>query len=65
MIATWQEGYDKSRQCIEKQRHHFTNKSLYSQGYGLSSSHACESWTIKKAEHQRTDAFDCGGGEHT
>ena len=23
----------------------------------------CESWTIKKAEHQRTDAFECGVGE--
>ena len=23
----------------------------------------CESWTIKKAEHQRIDAFDCGVGE--
>ena len=22
-----------------------------------------ESWTIKKAEHQRTDAFNCGVGE--
>ena len=22
--------------------------------------HGCESWTIKKAEHQRIDAFDCG-----
>ena len=22
-----------------------------------------ESWTIKKAEHQRTDTFKCGGGE--
>ena len=27
------------RQCIKKQRHHFVNKGLYSQGYGLSSSH--------------------------
>ena len=25
--------------------------------------HGCESWTIKKAEHQRIDAFDCGVGE--
>ena len=26
--------------------------------YGFSSSHyGCESWAIKKAEHQRTDAF--------
>ena len=23
----------------------------------------CESWTIKKAEHQRTDASECGVGE--
>ena len=25
--------------------------------------YGCESWTIKKAEHQRTDAFGCGVGE--
>ena len=25
--------------------------------------HGCESWTIKKAEHQRIDAFECGVGE--
>ena len=24
----------------------------------------CESWTIKKAEHQRTDFFKCGVGEN-
>ena len=23
----------------------------------------CESWTIKKVERQRTDAFNCGAGE--
>ena len=23
----------------------------------------CESWTIKKAEFQKIDAFDCGAGE--
>ena len=23
----------------------------------------CESWTIKKAEHQRIDAFEVGAGE--
>ena len=23
----------------------------------------CESWTVKKAECRRTDAFDCGVGE--
>ena len=25
--------------------------------------HGCESWTIKKAEHRRTEAFECGVGE--
>ena len=25
--------------------------------------YGCEIWTIKKAEHQRIDAFDCGVGE--
>ena len=25
--------------------------------------YGCESWAIKKAEHQRTDAFNCGVGE--
>ena len=44
---------------IEKQRHHFANKDLSSQSYGFPSSmYGCESWTIKKAEHQRTDAFE-------
>ena len=35
-----------------------TNVCL-SQGYGLLSiRYSCESWTIKKAEHPRTDAFE-------
>ena len=41
-----------------KQRHHFANKGLYSQSYGFSSSHVCESWTIKEVEHQGIDAFE-------
>ena len=39
ILAPWKESYDKPRQCIKKQRHHFANKGLYSQNYGLSSSH--------------------------
>jgi len=31
--------YDKSRQCIKKQRHHFANKDPYSQCYSFSRSH--------------------------
>ena len=46
--------YDKLRQHIKKQRHHFTNKSPYNQIYDFSSSHVRmweldhkESWTLK------------------
>ena len=37
--ASWKKSYDKPRQCIKKQRHHFADKDLYSQSYGFSSSH--------------------------
>jgi len=50
---------DKPRQHIKGQRHYFADKGLYSQSYGFSSSHyGCESWTIRKAECQRIDAFE-------
>ena len=32
-------SYEKPRQRIKKQRHHFADKGLYSQSYGFSSSH--------------------------
>ena len=37
--APWKKSYDKLRQCIKKQRHHFADKSLCSQSYVFSSSH--------------------------
>ena len=43
---------------MKKQRHYFANKGPSSQGYGFSHMYGCESWTIKKAEHQRIDAFE-------
>ena len=39
ILAPWKKIYDKPRQCIKKQRHHFANKGLHSQSYGFSSSH--------------------------
>ena len=38
----------------------FHSLGMYSQSYGFSSSpmYGCESWTLKKAEHQRIDAFE-------
>ena len=38
-LAPWKKSYDKSRQCIKKQRHYFSDKVSYSQSYGFSSSH--------------------------
>ena len=38
-FAPWKESYYKPRQCIKKQRHHFADKSAFSQSYGFSSSH--------------------------
>ena len=35
----WKKIYDKPRQHIQKQRHHFVNKDPYSHSYGFSSSH--------------------------
>ena len=55
--APWTESYDKSRQHIKKQKHHFANKGLSSQNYGFFQ-YWCESWTIKKAEHWKIDAFE-------
>ena len=49
-----EESYDKSRQCIQKQRHHFADRSLHCQSYGFSSSHVWiweldnkEGWVLK------------------
>ena len=39
MLPPWKKSYEKPRQCIKKQRHHFADKGPYSQSYGFSSSH--------------------------
>ena len=62
--ASWKKGYDQPRQYIKKQRHYFANKDLSSQSYGFSNSCIeCESWTMKKTECRRIDAFELGVGE--
>ena len=54
MLAPWKKSYDKPRQCIKRQRHHFADKGPNSQSYGISSSHVWmweldhwESWALK------------------
>ena len=39
ILAPWKESYDKPKQYIKKQRHHFADEGLYSQSYGFSISH--------------------------
>ena len=49
-----EKSYDQPRQHIKKQRHYYLVKAMVFPvvRYG------CESWTIKKAEHRRMDAFE-------
>ena len=59
MLTPWEESYDQTRQHIKKQRHYFYHKGPSSQGYGFPVvMYGCESWTVKKAKCQRTDAFE-------
>ena len=59
MLAPWKNSYDQLRQCIKKQRRYFANKVPSSRGYGFPVvMYGCESWTVKKAEHRRIDAFE-------
>jgi len=60
MLTPWKNSYDQPRQLIKKQRHYFANKRPSSQRLGFSSSYVyeCESWTIKKAECWRINAFE-------
>ena len=49
MLAPWQESYENLDKCVKKQRHHFINKGLYSQIYGLSNSHV-QMWELDSKE---------------
>ena len=60
MLAPWKKSYGRPRQYIKKQRYYFVDKGPSSQSYGFFPvvMYGCESWTIKKAECWRTDAFE-------
>ena len=59
MLATWKKSYDQPRQHTKKQRHYFAKKgpSIKAMVF-LVVTYGGESWTIKKAEHWRIDAFE-------
>ena len=59
MLAPWKKSYDQPRQNIIKQRHYFADKDPPSQSHGFPIvMYGYESWTIKKAESRRIDAFE-------
>ena len=58
MLASWKKSYDKHRQHIGKQRHYFATKVCLVKAMVFPVvKYGCESWTVKKAERQRIDAF--------
>ena len=59
MLAPWKKSYDQPRQHIRKQRHYFATKvHIVKAMVSLVVMYGCESWTIKKAECERIDAFE-------
>ena len=59
MLTPWKESYDQPRQHIKKQRHYFADKVCLVKAMVFPViMNGCESWTIKKAEHQRIDASE-------
>ena len=58
-LAPCKESYDQPRQHIKKQRHYFANKgpSIKAMVFPVVM-YGCESWTVKKADRCRIDAFE-------
>ena len=57
MLTPWKEGYDQPRQHIKKHITLSTKVYLVKAMVFPVVMYQCESWTIKKAEHWRIDAF--------
>ena len=58
MLAIWKESYDQPRQHIKKHREYLPTKVyLVKAMVFLVIMYGCESWTIRKAECRRIDAF--------
>jgi len=59
MLAFWKKSYGQPRQHVKKQRHYFADKGLLVKAMVFPVvMYGCESWTIKKAESWRIDAFE-------
>ena len=59
MPPPWKKSYDQPRQLIKEQGITLPTKVCLVKAMDFPVvMYGCESWTIKKAEHQRTDAVD-------
>ena len=59
MLAPWKKSYDQPRQHIKQQRRYFANREHLVKAMVFPIvRYGCESWTIKKSERQRIDAFE-------
>ena len=59
LLTPWKESYDQSRYHIKKQRYYFPTKVRLVKAMVFPVvMYGCESWTVKKAEHWRIDAFE-------
>ena len=59
MLAPWKKSYDQPRQHIKKQKHYFAKKVCLVKAMVFPVvMYGCESWTVKKTECQRIDAFE-------
>ena len=59
MLFPWKESYDKPRQWFKSRDITLPTKVHLVKAMVLPIvTYECESWTIKKAEHQRIDAFE-------
>ena len=59
MLTPWKKSYDQPRQHIKKQDITLSTKVCLVKAMVLPVViYGCESWTIKKAEHRRIDAFE-------
>ena len=59
MLTPWKKSCEQARQHIKKQRHYFVNKFCLVKAMVFPVvTYARDSWTVKKAEPRRIDAFE-------
>ena len=59
MLVPWKKRYNQTRQHIKNQRHYYANKVHLVKAMAFPIlMYGCESWIIKKAEHQRIAASE-------